>query len=149
MFVTKVLFAIIIASQFNKTISFLPICNNDTLSLTLQSGISFLPEIVFDHCLNLLEINFSNNKIPNIPEKVFWLNRKVERLFLSNNLIDELSDNVFKNLANLIHLDLSYNNITYFYFQSLMNTKVRFLNLAHNNIVNIEYDTICYLPFLR
>lgn len=149
MFATKVIFLLIIAGQLFKIFCIIPICNEQTTSLSLESGISVLPESVFDNCNNLIDINLNNNKISMLPGKVFFFNRKIERLFFSNNNIKEIPVNVFDNLPNLWFLDLSYNNITFFYFQSLMNTKIKHLNLAHNNIANIDTTTICYMPHLR
>lgn len=148
MFKATVFFSIIIVGQLYSANCIIPICNNQTTSLALESGITDLPESVFDKCINLLDINLSNNQIALIPGKVFWHNRKIERLYFSNNLLFEIPINLFDNLGNLIHLDMSYNNITYFYFQSLMNTKIKYLNLAHNNIVNFEIETICFMPHL-
>uniref|UniRef100_A0A336L3G1 CSON003744 protein n=1 Tax=Culicoides sonorensis TaxID=179676 RepID=A0A336L3G1_CULSO len=136
-----------------KTISVLTsniYCTNNTrISFHEQKDIIRLHEKKFHHCINLEEVNFSKNLLIDLPNKLFERNPKLKKIIFSHNHLQKIGNDFFKELTQLEYVDFSYNKITYFNFPSLVYTKVNFLNIEHNWIVNIERTSMCKLTYLR
>ncbi|CAO1320875.1 unnamed protein product [Diamesa tonsa] len=61
---------------------------------------------------NLKELDIRNCNIEYLSPNSFSNMRSLEKLFLSHNLLKELSVMMFSGLSNLYHLDISYNTAT-------------------------------------
>lgn len=92
----------------------------DTPNLKLldlaENNIEMIEDIFSVSSLNSLEIlNISNNLVADIKQlAVRFTESRIRHIDLSNCNITKLKSDVFKNLLNLTHVDLSYNNIETF-----------------------------------
>jgi Leucine-rich repeat (LRR) protein len=88
---------------------------------------------------NLVKINLSNNKIKNLPSRLFCYSKKLESLDLSSNVIETLNPVLFHDLVNLESINLSKNEINHLpdslFFYS---TKLVSIDLSINLIKKIE-----------
>lgn len=108
-----------------------------------------IPKNYFFQCVNIEYINLARNKIISLSVETFSKNTKLNELNLSRNLIFYLPQELFKNNLLLSKLDLSYNKLVHFNFKDLESTKVHYLNIAHNKIIDFVPNSVCYIPNLR
>ncbi|XP_063368661.1 protein artichoke [Cydia amplana] len=105
------------------------------LNISRNDHISVLPQNVFKQNPALLNVDLSYLGLKALPVKLFSNNVNLERICLSNNLLQEVSENTFKNLKNLTHLDLSYNNIVNIRTPAFVNVmSIQYLSLKGNQL---------------
>ena len=119
--------------------------NLDSLiELNLSSNsIDYFPEVKMNY-LTILDIR--SNNIVNFPYSLLKITT-LERLFLNNNKIsliknDKLKQNDSLISSNLVHLDISYNNLFTIPSEFLLNSKLSNLNLKGNKIKLSELRNI-------
>lgn len=89
----------------------------------------------------------TNNKIAVIEDRALDI-PSLYQLFLKNNLIRTLADNVFSGVPNLVNLFLEGNGLTHI-GQSLYHLKkLDYLALAHNPIEDIDLSALAKMPEL-
>lgn len=124
------------------------LCNKETIQFTRpRTQFSFYGyrEDVLSVCSDLEKINLSHNIIETVPEKMFYNNTKLQVINLSFNSILYIYPNTFtKNL-------LSYNLLYHFHIPVLISTISSYshLNIAHNNIMEINSYDLCFLNDLK
>ncbi|XP_072942811.1 uncharacterized protein [Epargyreus clarus] len=105
----------------------------------------------FEKLHNLETIDLSHNKLYEI-ENLFRFEtypNKMKKLALSFNALEEIPEDTFSQLTNLIELDLSYNllteltqepfsNLTSLEILRLNNNRIKDLNGAMNNLLNLK-----------
>lgn len=125
-------------------------CKNHTNHVfESRKDIKEIKEKSFDECNSLLSVDFTYNILEILPNKIFHQNKKLQSINFAHNSIYFLDRYLFLKLHNLTKVDFSYNKLIYLHFPSLTFTKVQFLNIAHNKIVNIERTSLCSLLYMR
>lgn len=98
----------------------------------------------FNQLFDLEYIDLSSNKLKQIEPNVFTIpSIKLKRLFLQQNQIEALDENIFLNTRKLIQLDLSWNklkDLPDFIFKEMSNLRV--LNLEHNQLDNFSLSQL-------
>ena len=109
---------------------------NQILRLDLShTGISVLPEGIFQDLTNLQKLYLDGNLIEVLPEGIFRDLTNLQELYLSGKQIKVLPKGIFRNLTNLQILFLYANRIEVLpegIFRDLTNLQT--LNLANNRI---------------
>jgi hypothetical protein len=97
------------------------------------------------------EVDLSENKIEkSVDRSMFIHTRKIRKLNLSKNKIDELGFSIFEYLEQLESADLSHNQLMTIenaVFKSV--PKLQVINLSNNQISTIQLSAIIDLPALR
>ncbi|XP_015786946.1 carboxypeptidase N subunit 2 [Tetranychus urticae] len=99
---------------------------------------------------NIIEIDFSTNKLNSITENVFANLSAVEKVDLSHNSLWTFDSETFSSMTNLQSLDLSFNGFSIIgpeIFSKLQ--KVKKLSLRNNNFHIIQDDTFEHLLALE
>lgn len=78
---------------------------------------------------------------------VFDQLHQLQMLFLNNNYMQSLPENIFKGLSSLYYLDLSFNSLTYIP-NGLFPKSLRKLNLAFNHLGSIDPQAFSTLTFI-
>ncbi|XP_055389794.1 homeobox protein 3-like [Condylostylus longicornis] len=86
---------------------------------------------------NLLEINFSHNKINILPNNLLYKFPSLVTIDLSFNNIKEINENNF---------DISHNPIHLIEGNTFKSPSLYYLNLSHTNITNLDYNTFWFTP---
>lgn len=125
-------------------------CTNNTYDVfESRKDIKEIKEKSFNQCNSLLSIDFTYNFLEILPNKIFHQNKKLQSINFAHNSIYFLDRYLFIELHNLTKVDFSYNKLIYLHFPSFTFTKVQYLNIAHNKIVNIKRTSLCSLLNLR
>lgn len=105
------------------------------LNMSRNPHITILPQNVLNHNQALLVIDLSYTGLKAIPVNLFAKTSGLEQIYLTNNLIQEISEGTFKNLKNLTHLDLSNNNIVNIRTPAFVNVmSIQYLSLKGNQL---------------
>jgi Leucine-rich repeat (LRR) protein len=97
-----------------------------------------LPEHVFENSTNLETLNLQRNKLTNLSEITFRL-EKLKVLILRKNLISYLDGNTFKYLSSLENVDLEGNFITFIHHRTFCNKNLlKVINLSHNQYRGLD-----------
>lgn len=112
----------------------------------LQESTTFKRSLSNGH-IKLLDISVNkisdlNHFISHVELKVIHLLHYLERLDLSQNLLEEIPNALLTCLTNLTSLDLSQNKLTRFPQGIMVHQRLEHLNLSNNDIVYIEHHTI-------
>lgn len=115
--------------------------------------------------MRLKELDLRSCKIASIHQDAFHDMQTLQKMYLSDNNLISLSAQIFSNVPNLVHLDLSYNRIEYtmtnfftnpfewftrgleineFAFAELINLK--FLDFSHTRLEPSSMKSFAYLP---
>lgn len=124
------------------------------LKLIAFQNVKILSNQVFDRLTSfVVSLDVSNNQ-----DKMEWqtMNRinSFRGLFLLNmsfNQISIIRENMFDQLTELTHLDLSFNQIFYFEKQNSFRglNSLRFLNLSRNKLTQIEEENLNNMISIR
>lgn len=88
-----------------------PIFNLSRLNAS-HNELTLLADDIFDNSPNLSTVDLSYNKLNNWPRDIFQPIKCLFQLILSNNNISSLNDDIFSSQkANLVELDLNFNDI--------------------------------------
>jgi len=79
----------------------------------------------FEKLIYLERIDLSNNMIESIDENVFEDNKRIEKIFLNFNKIKSIQPETFKNLKNLRNLEMKENICANLYLQEVSNSERR------------------------
>ncbi|PSN48916.1 hypothetical protein C0J52_03458 [Blattella germanica] len=115
-----------------------------------DNNIRELQETSFRRLVNLEYLHLSNNQISHLPVSIFRENNALEALYLSNNPLVIPSEGAFIESNSLIHLDLSFCNLSTLpeeMFLSLPQLDV--LEINGNPIISININTFERLKNLR
>ncbi len=105
-----------------------------------RNSITKLDRDVFTSELIATRLDLSENLIETIERNLFR-NCYLTVLNLSYNKIDSIEDESFEELSNLINLDLSYNKLKQFHFIHLKYLKkLKYLNLNNNELDSLEFN---------
>ncbi|KAL7678267.1 hypothetical protein ACOME3_004497 [Neoechinorhynchus agilis] len=131
--------------EYACSLQFILISDNllSSLSDTQEGGF-------FAHLESITHLDLSSNRLYKYPVGTFWKCYKLQRLNLSNNVIDELDNYTFFDLTSINSLDLSFNRImviSYKLFEYTDRLKILYLN--HNKIVHIDSTSFQYLNILE
>ncbi|XP_032063186.1 toll-like receptor 13 [Aythya fuligula] len=115
-------------------------------------GLKVLPHRFFQGLVGLRSLSLSQNKLLAIPADVFQDLGQLTFLTLadSSNGMQDLPDGVFRNLGNLLTLDLEnvgLHSLTLEVFGNL--SRLRVLKLAKNELKTFNYSVASRLPSLR
>ncbi|XP_051173156.1 toll-like receptor 6 [Leptopilina boulardi] len=144
--------------------------NLETLNIG-NNQMEQIPQDIFSKLVNLTSLNLSGNKFKSFSDRTFQNLIKLQNLNLRQNQLDNLADSrfesrvmgyfintlkifdtlwtkdypfvsIFFNCLNLMHLDLSYNNIKKIYddWFLLSKLKLQSLNLDHNKISELDFN---------
>lgn len=116
--------------------------NITKLSLASNS-LTEIPIHFFRDAGNMTFLDLSGNQIENINHELLKPLIKLETLDLSNNLIMHI--NALKYLKNLENLNLEINRITNFKQKPFNVPKLKTLNLAHNKLNSLTFNSIFLL----
>lgn len=96
-----------------ETLQYLSLSGNDFSDGNEKpEGISALHSpTLFNRMDVLIELDMRQCNINHLQDDAFRELIKLEKLFLSHNYIDQIGTTVFSTIPNLIHLDLSHNNV--------------------------------------
>lgn len=149
------------------SLEYLSLAGNDFSSDEPQSEFnthgSGMPTL-FDRMEALKELDMRSCNIHYLRDGSFEQLIKLEKLFLSNNYIDEIGTTVFTNIQHLIHLDLSHNTVdentltrdalsktfegikfdNEFQFNHMQNLK--FLDLSHSKVSILSTPSFTSMP---
>ena len=90
---------------------------------------------------NLKHLDFANNLITILPNKIFESMQLLELINFSNNTLEQIETHVFEELKKLTILDLSYNNLSLDNFMwPIINLK--YLNLTYNAYKHINVSVL-------
>lgn len=96
---------------------------------------------IFDNKkLKLKELNFSYNNISNVGNETFNQFKQLEKLDLSGNQIETIEKTAFAQIEQLKELLLDHNQIKQFECTNL--TKLEVVNLAHNQLTQINFTLL-------
>lgn len=105
--------------------------------------IALFPVTALSHIgFTLRYLDLSNNRIEYLDSNIFRNTQFLSNLNLGNNLLTVLSDNTFSSLGGLRTLDLSFNSIKANYKELFHNLP----NLRHLNLANLGLKSVPYLP---
>ncbi|XP_008108669.2 leucine-rich repeat and transmembrane domain-containing protein 2 [Anolis carolinensis] len=123
-------------------------CNSGTLEVDCSDlGLSSIP---LDIPTNTRTFFFLNNQLSTLSGQDFANLSALQRLDLSNNFLDQLPENVFRDLVNLTELQLRNNSIRSLDKDILQNTVLlRQLDLSINGLAQIPSGIFDDLPSLR
>ena len=108
--------------------------NLQQINLT-NNRIRGLDQKFFQGLNQLEEIRASFNSITRLPKNIFSTNPTLKILLLSNNLLENLDGNIFASLTCLEVLDLSFNRISTLDSELFwMNTNLKWIYLNNNRI---------------
>lgn len=103
-----------------------------------NGALEFIKTETFKQCKNLKVLNLNDNRIRELPVRVFEKNVNLNELRISNNQLKSLPDGAFKNLRQLKVLSLSNNSIFDFYSMIFRNQT----NLMELNLASCELEAI-------
>ncbi|CAG9581209.1 unnamed protein product [Danaus chrysippus] len=111
----------------------------------VNSTITSVGANAFHGLHELYAVNLSNNKLKSIHSETFANNKKLLLLTLSNNPLKfpaPGSQEYFLNASSVQEFDISYCNMQYLTANTIKNMPgLMYLNLAGNNLSNMEDDT--------
>nr|XP_058955675.1 leucine-rich repeat-containing G-protein coupled receptor 5-like isoform X5 [Pocillopora verrucosa] len=114
-----------------------PIFENLTLDF---NKLKTLPSDIFQR-FKIIDLWLGNNNIKELPENLFAGQDKLKYLRLSGNQLEKLSREIFLELSALEELDLSYNQLQFLPRGILSNnTNLTELNLSNNKIQRLPMD---------
>ena len=125
----------------------------ETLDLSSIDITYIYPRNFNENLKTLKYLYLNNNKIENLDNNLFEKLVNLKKLHLNNNQIENLNPNLFKNLKNLEVLHLNYNkikNLNENFFEKLVNLKE--LHLNNNLIENLNekiFENLYNLKELR
>lgn len=90
---------------------------------------------------NLKHLDFANNFITLLPNKIFESMQLLEFINFSNNSLKQIETNVFQELKKLTILDLSYNNLSLDNFMWPV-IDLKYLNLTYNAYKHINVSVL-------
>ncbi|KAI8117387.1 Toll-like receptor 6 [Lucilia cuprina] len=107
---------------------------------------SLLPSNIY-----LRNLYLSSNIIENLSSIDFSLLKNLESLDISHNLLQNSESSFFnQRMHNLKHLNLAFNQLGSIYRETFYNLlSLNTLLLSHNNISDIDYETFLALPNLQ
>ena len=143
-------------SQCNATLSnrevFLECSRNEHLPdseyMLFDSNYTYTALLVYP--INTVSLNLSGNRIYKIEAEVLQELNHLQQLYLGNNHLEEIDTHLFKNLATLIILDITYNHLKILRsgtFHDLCNLEE--LWLSHNQINHLDIGTFQNLKNLK
>lgn len=98
---------------------------------------------IFDNKkLPLKGLNFSYNNISNVGNETFNQFKQLEKLDLSGNQIETIEETAFAQIEQLKELLLDHNQIKQFECTNL--TKLEVVNLAHNQLTQINFTLLSH-----
>ncbi|CAK9302816.1 unnamed protein product [Gordionus sp. m RMFG-2023] len=105
-----------------------------------QNNFKALPTALLSKLSNLTYLSFDKNEIRNVPIHAFRNNSKLQELYLSMNPLEEFDmKTLLPAKHSLYFLDLQYNHLKTFDFQSLQDfDNLTHLDLRFNNITNVK-----------
>ncbi|XP_070610962.1 leucine-rich repeat and transmembrane domain-containing protein 2 [Erythrolamprus reginae] len=123
-------------------------CNSGSLEVDCSGlGLSSIP---LDIPTSTRTFLFLNNQLSTLSEQAFSNLSALQRLDLSNNFLDQLPENVFRDLVNLTELQLRNNSIRSLDKDLLQNTNLLHqLDLSINGLAQIPSGIFDDLPSLR
>ncbi|XP_063224347.1 uncharacterized protein LOC134532077 isoform X2 [Bacillus rossius redtenbacheri] len=86
----------------------------------------------------ITELNIQNSFMSIVSNYSFNTITEVKYLMLRSNQIKDIERHVFKNLTNLILIDLSKNEINFLHSELFITTQLNYLNVSHNKLVYIH-----------
>lgn len=119
-----------------------------------RMGLTSIDNLCFDNLPNLTHLNFSNNSITYIPERIFIKCNAID-VNLQQNQISGLNDSAFTGLTKLQRLDLSYNNIVELsedVFRPLSNMKELRLDFNRLDVIDgklFEHNALLEVLYLN
>ncbi|XP_053202336.1 uncharacterized protein LOC128387182 [Panonychus citri] len=106
-------------------------------------------EIFNENSSNLVNLNFYNNDLSFIPDKLLYHLKNLRSLNIGNNNLHTINNNIFYTLSNLEVLDLSRNQLISVNpgeskIPFGLGTYLKKINLSHNNLTNFnrEFNSI-------
>ena len=85
---------------------------------------------------SLVDLDLSSNNLIEIPSMIKF--DEMIEINLHNNLIEEIKSNIFSNMMNLVHIDLSNNRIKQIAFDAFIGLTLITLDLNNNLLTSIE-----------
>lgn len=70
-----------------------------------------ITENMFKDSVNIIIIDLSGNQLKTLPDRLFYDQKLLQKLFLNHNHLSEISDDLFIDKYELMQLDLSYNHL--------------------------------------
>ncbi|XP_077307194.1 toll-like receptor 7 [Lithobates pipiens] len=105
---------------------------------------------LFTNITNLKLLDISYNKLVAIPVQVLeYFPGSLETLIISHNNVQLFHWEKITHLANLTHLDLSYNSLKSHYIKATMYSKLTHLNLHSNKITSVSKEFFDLHPELQ
>ncbi|CAF1203134.1 unnamed protein product [Rotaria sordida] len=109
-----------------------------------SSNIEFTAELTVVNCSlknvslsqTIFDLDLSSNKLISIPSLMNF--QEMKEIDLKNNLIEEITKNIFNNMANLWRIDLSNNRIRNIESDSFVGVKLIKLELNTNLLTTLE-----------
>ncbi len=100
--------------------------------------------------LELKKVQIFKSDSKSIIDSIKLFNTSVETINISETLLTQMPNNLFKHLINLKHLNLSNNNLTEFDSNSLLSSNNRLitLDLSHNQLNSINLMNLNALEML-
>lgn len=103
--------------------------NNSNIQTLQQGAFRFLPK--------LTDLKLTYNNIKQIPENVFN-NLNVRRLYLDDNILEEIATGAFKNMRKLLEFRGSNNNLVHYNPDWFVDShELRLIDLRNNKLRNI------------
>lgn len=99
-------------------------------------------DATFTNLRNLETLNLAENVLEQISEDVFKPLKKLKVLVLRGNKITHLPENLFQNMKSLANIDLSHNLIESVPVNAFRGTSVKNLNLSNNRFTYLS-DNFC------
>ncbi|XP_055536456.1 protein artichoke-like isoform X2 [Wyeomyia smithii] len=101
-----------------------------------ENNIESLPPKILNTARILEAYNINSNRITELPENLY--HNKLKQIMASGNLIRTIRDDHFYGTPQLIHLDLSRNELNYFNLQQLNdNQHLSVVNVNHNHLSSL------------
>ena len=116
--------------------------DNDKTKCNLSGrGIPSLRSADFEGLSSLQELYLHNNQLSSLPEDVFKNLSSLQTLYLKGNDLSNLPEGVFRGLSNLTRIDLSSNDLSSLpegVFRELSN--LTDIDLSHNHLSSLPKD---------
>ena len=126
----------------NVDLSKIDVSNNNLTEMAFDDGIHDFRNIPYVKILSL-----ASNKFSKIPVSVFYLQNLIF-FDISNNMINQIDENLFANLSKLIKLNLSNNRLKYIPSTIRIMSNLQELFIDKNELENIPNEII-YLRYLK
>ncbi|XP_063224159.1 chaoptin-like isoform X2 [Bacillus rossius redtenbacheri] len=94
-------------------------------------------------------VDIHNSFMPILSNYSFNTITEVENITLRSNQIKDIEINVFKNLKNLMIMDLSKNEIKFLHSDLFIKTQLEYLNVSHNKLVRVSPAFFMSLKLLK